>query len=116
MHLILVDVRGYLDGGGHKNDYRQIAYGAQDFEVAREWIGYTRERKPIKGLFEVSNTRPAARLIQERIHFLGFISERAYREGEMRDVKIAYYLPNPYFFSTDADAQRAFASYPLAPY
>src|SRR5262245_42520086 len=33
LHLILVDMRGYLDGGGHKHAYRQIAYGAGDAEV-----------------------------------------------------------------------------------
>ena len=120
MHLIVVDMRGYLDGGGHKNAYRQIAYGAQDAIVNREWVGEfwqgpSGKREPIKGLFEASNTRPAAQLIQERIHFLGFINERQYREGEIRNIdpNIMHYFANPYLFSTEAKEEEAFASYPL---
>jgi hypothetical protein len=120
MHLIVVDMRGYLDGGGHKNAYRQIAYGAQNAIVNREWVGEfwqepSGKREPIKGLFEASNTRPAAQLIQERIHFLGFINERQYREGEIRNIdpNIMHYFANPYLFSTEAKAEEAFASYPL---
>lgn len=86
IHLILVDMRGYLDGGGHKNAYRQIAYGAGDPEVHKEWVpaswqGPSGTREPIKGLFEVGNPLPASQLVQERIHFLGFINERVCQQG-----------------------------------
>jgi hypothetical protein len=118
MHVILIDMRGYLDGGGHKNAYRQIAYGGRDPIVNREWVpeswqGPSGKREPVNGLFEASNTRPAARLIQERIHFLGFINECKYREGEIRspNPNIMHYLANPHIFSTEAEAEEAFASY-----
>jgi hypothetical protein len=120
IHLILVDMRGYLDGGGHKNAYRQIAYGAGDPEVNREWVpeswqGPSGKREPIKGMFEVGNPLPASQLVQERIHFLGFINEREYRQGRMRvrDQNIVYYLANDHLFSTGGEAREAFASYPL---
>lgn len=122
MHLILVDMRGYLDGGGHKNAYRQIAYGGCDPIVNREWVPEAWQRPSgnrelIKGLFEVGNPLPAARLVQERIHFLGFINEREYRQGGMRvhDKNIVYFLANPNLFSAEAEAEKAFASYPLRP-
>jgi hypothetical protein len=88
IHLILVDMRGYIDGGSHKNPYRQIAYGAGDPEVNKEWVpeswqGLSGKRAPIKGMFEVGNPLPASQLVQEHIHFLGFINEREYRHEGM---------------------------------
>jgi hypothetical protein len=124
MHLILVDMRGYLDGLGHENAYREIAYGGRDPAVNRKWVGESWEissgrREPIKGLFEVGNPLPAARLVQERIHFLGFINERKpeYRQGGIRvhDKNVVYFLANGNLFSTEAEAEEAFASYPLRP-
>jgi hypothetical protein len=113
-------MRGYLDGGGHKNAYRQIAYGAGDPEVNKEWVpeswqGPSGKREPIKGLFEAGNPLPASQLVQERIHFLGFINEREYRQGGMRvcDKNIVYYLANYHLFSTGDEAKEAFAYYPL---
>jgi hypothetical protein len=75
------------------------------------WEIAPRRREPIKGLFEEGNPLPAARLIQERIHFLGFVSEREYKEGEVRN--IGYYHPNWYLFSDDSQVREVFASYPL---
>jgi hypothetical protein len=117
MHLILVDMRCYLDHGGTICDCQQIADGwfGLTFNQAR-WA-YRWEiapgRPPITGLFEEGNPLPAGRLIQERIHFLGFVSEREYREGEIRN--IGYYLANWHLFSDDSQAREVFASYPLQP-
>jgi hypothetical protein len=71
------------------------------------------ETRTLKGLFEGDNPLPAPRLIQERIHFLGFVAEREYSESEIGT--IGYYLANWHLFSTDAEAREAFASYPLRP-
>jgi hypothetical protein len=56
-----------------------------------------------------------AQLIQERIHFLGFINERKYLESEIRspNPNIMHYFANPHLFSTGTEAEEAFASYPL---
>ena len=118
IHLILIDMRGYLDQGGDINDYQQIAYGWHGFIPERPGILYywgeqPEKREPIKGLFEENNPLRSAHLIQERIHFLGFINELEYQEGEMR--KIGYYLANWHLFSGDPDARKVFASYPLQP-
>ena len=109
VHLIVADVRGFLGQGGDRGDYRQIALGGVEVyaEAVRYWGG-----KPIKGLFEQSNERQAACLIQERIHFLGFVIESEYREGEIRDG--GYYLPNERLLSA-AEQTRVFQAYPLRP-
>lgn len=123
IHLILVDMRGYLDKGRYRNlrsdifDYRQIAYGSYGIPpdkapVIHFWEMSRGRREPIKGLFEQSNPLKAAPLVQKRIHFLGFVHERDYREGEIRDV--GCYLANWHQFSDKVEAQNAFASHPLS--
>jgi hypothetical protein len=116
IHLIVTDVRGYLGEGGDTYDYRQMAYGADSIPADQSrmihyWEQTLGEREPIKGLFEKENPLKAARYIQERIHFLGFVRERDYREGEIRE--IGYYLPNPNLFSSNEEAQVLYKDYPL---
>jgi hypothetical protein len=116
-HLILTDTRGYLDDGGDIWDYRQMAYGAAGIPVDRAelihyWRGPSGRAEPIKGLFEQGNPLKAAALIQQRIHFLGFVCEHSFEEGEIRN---GYYCANWHLFPTDADAKDAWASFPLPP-
>lgn len=54
-----------------------------------------------------------ARSLQERVHFVGFVTERRYREGEIRDV--GYYLGNRHLFAAHDQAEAAFQPYPLRP-
>lgn len=65
-----------------------------------------------QGLFEADNPLKAARYVQERIHFLGFIREHEFVGGEIPQV--GYYLANWHLFGTQEDAARAYATYPLA--
>lgn len=112
VHAILVDMRGYLGHGGDPVDFQQMANGAaalatDDHVLIHYWNGH-----PIRGLFEQVPDHPlrAAQLIQERIHFLGFIAEREYQEGEIRNR--AYYRPNPHLLTSE---QRAtYRTHPLA--
>lgn len=118
LRLILTDIRGYLDQGGGVLDYRQMAYGASGIPREYAWIIHYWESKPgqrvpIKGLFETGNPLRAARYVQERIHFLGFIREDDFHDGEIQET--AYYLANWHLFSTESDAIRAFETYPLTP-
>lgn len=107
-HVILTDMRGYLIKGGDHDDYREIAYGSSAVppEHAHFWNG-----QAILGLFDEANSRNSARLVQERIHFLGFLNEKRYCKGEIQD--IGYYLANPKFFKTSQEAAAAFDSCPL---
>lgn len=104
--LILVDMRGYLSGvsnGGDANSYRVIAYGISGLERENEWMAlYWKDRNgklvPVKGLFDENNPLRAAKTLQERIHFLGFVSEKEYRQGKLLDQIL--YLANPTLFDT----------------
>lgn len=118
LHLIVSDIRGYLDEGGDIFDYRQMAYGARGIPREHAWMIHYWEAergklRPIWGLFEKGNPLQAANLIQERILFLGFVREREYVQGEI--TRVAYYLANPHVFRDTDGAREAFASYPLAP-
>jgi len=119
LRLILTDIRGYLDQGGDNTDYAQMAYGAAGVPRERAWTvrywatkpGYLR---PIHGLFEEGNPLKAARYVQERIHFLGFVREHDFTEGEIR--RAGFYLANWHLFPTQEEAESAFRTYPVAPY
>jgi hypothetical protein len=117
-HLILVDMRGYLDEGGDVFDYRQMAYGAGGVPQEYAWMIHywdvgSGRHEPIKGLFEVSNPLASSSLVRERIHYLGFVRERCYSKHEIRDH--AYYLANPHLFHSTEEVETDFASYPLQP-
>ena len=96
VHAILVDMRGYIGEGGDWIDYRQIAYGPDGVPSDRKELIHYWEDKPIRGLFEKLDEHPAkaAALLQKRVHLLGFIAEKEYREKEVADK--AYWLPNPH--------------------
>jgi len=119
LRLILADMRGYLDRGGDIADYREMAYGYRGLQESRHWQFLMHHWKkpegnfePIKGLFEPGNPIAAAKLVRERIHFLGFVREERFYEGEIRERTLL--LPNPDLFVTQNEAIRAYASYPLA--
>jgi hypothetical protein len=117
LRMILTDIRGYLDEGGDALDYRQMAYGANGIPpkyelVTHYWESQPGRLTPIKGLFEESNPLRAARYIQERIHFLGFVRERDFFDREIGT--IGYYLPNWHLFTNEEEARLAYETYPLA--
>jgi hypothetical protein len=110
-HLIVADMRGFLIDGGDFHDYRHIAFGPRAVppECVRFWSGH-----PIAGLFEETNPLKKAAAVRERIHFVGFVSEEDYADGELRDPRVVYYVANPTLLSND-EAAAAFTTYPLRP-
>jgi len=110
-HMMLVDMRGFLLNGGDHGDYAEIADGAQAFRPHQFPFLHRVSGQLIKGLFEPGNARPAARLIQERIHVLSFVCERDFYEGEIR--KTAYNILNSNLFRDANTAAEALSSYPL---
>jgi len=119
LRLILADMRGYLDRGGDIADYREMAYGYRGLQESADWqfLMHHWQRaddnfEPVKGLFEQSNPIAAANLIRERIHFLGFIREKRFYGGEIRDR--ALLLANPHLFANQGEAISAYATFPLA--
>ncbi len=116
-HLILVDMRGFGITGGDIWDYRQIAYGPTGLPhdkpyLVHSWTDNAGNRRPILGLFDRSNTyQRAARVVQERIHFIGFCNDESYALNGIRDSTL--FLPNPHLFADDDAARVVYESYPL---
>ena len=120
LRLILTDMRGYLDQTVRIRkasliaDYRQMAYGArglQDPKAIQYWEIRLGQPTPIRGLFESDNPLLAARYVQERIHFLGFVREHDFHDNEIRE--IGEYLANWHLFPNAEEATRAYETYPL---
>ena len=108
-HVILTDMRGFLGHGGDRGDYRVIAYGSQDVQGDDTPLW---RNQPILGLFDPRNNRDDARFVRQRVHFLGFVREQQYCEGEIQTE--GYYLVNPALLLDD-QARKTFRSYPLRP-
>jgi hypothetical protein len=114
-HMIIIDMRAFLHGGD-ADDYGQIAYGPAG--VNHEGNVYmwhnpaTKKAEPVKGLFQPENPLRGARLIQERVHFLGFVVERMFSDGEIPRVMRTF--ANPHLLSDDQEAGAAWTTNPLS--
>jgi hypothetical protein len=125
VHVIIADMRGYTGedptlaaGYNFRPEYLQIAYGKKglptdqlenDPPLLRFWNG-----QPVKGLFEESNPTRSTKLIQERIHFVGFVYEKRYCEGSIPNE--LFMCPNlALFFDNRIEARRVYDSFPLRP-
>ena len=109
LHLILVDTRGFNLGIGDHFDYNHATHGISalpDEVYFRYWQG-----TPIKGLFERENPLLGARLVQDRIHFVGFVRESEYRNAEISEK--TYLCPNPHLFMDNDTAREAYESFAL---
>ena len=111
-HMILIDMRGFLLHGGDFGDYCEIAYGAQGFQPHQFPLLHWVSGRPIKGLFEPDNARPAARFIQEPLLCSPSLRAGILSEGEIG--KIAYNAPNYNLFRDTDAALEALRSHPLA--
>jgi hypothetical protein len=117
-HMIVADMRGYLDQGGDIYDYLQMAYGASGLPEDKSmltnfWEIQPGKKEPVKGLFEKDNPLKASEYIRKRIHFLGFVSEEDFVEGEITEK--TYYLGNFYLFNDDEQKMKqAYKTYPLS--
>jgi len=116
-HMIITDMRGYLAQGGYIDDYRQMAYGPSGLPKNKEmlihfWKIRPEKKEPIKGLFEKGNPLESSKYICQRIHFLGFVRETDYAEGEITNKTCC--LGNPHLFKDEQEIKKAYQSYPLA--
>jgi hypothetical protein len=114
VHAILADMRGYLGNGGDAVDYQQMANGAAGVAPKVAWAIHFWEEQPIRGLFEKVPDHPlrAAEVMQDRIHFIGFIAEKDYRVGEIRER--SYWRPNPHLLPTEQPQRAAYVTFALA--
>jgi len=108
-HLILVDMRGYLGSGGDQHDYEQIACG---YTSSNQFAPHCWNGEIIKGVFEKSNTNlKAASILQERIHFIGFVNERDYVDNEIKNN--TFYALNRNLISDEKILGEIWKAYPL---
>jgi len=114
-HMIMIDTRAFLNGGD-ADDYAQIAYGPAGMKYQSNVMSWpnpdTGKWEPIKGLFHPDNPLRGAKLIQERIHFLGFVAEKVYKDGEIPKVMMPF--SNPHLFEDKETADAAWNTHPLS--
>ncbi len=115
IHMLMVDARGYLGGGqGHNADWHQIAYGPLGLEThfIRFWTDpKSGQRAPILGLFEQNCPLRASSVIQERLHVIGFVCERTFVAGEIKER--SFYCCNPALFENEEKALIVMSHWPL---
>lgn len=113
IHLVLVDVRGFMGSGGDNVDYIQIANGSAEVPRGCEWSVHYWDGKPIRGLFESSDEHPlvGAACARERLHFVGFVNEKEYAPGVIK--RIAYYRANPHLLADNDHILRLVKTFPL---
>jgi len=111
-NMIFIDARGYLNQGGDGYDYRQMAWGKNG--IPPEFVHYSKNDEGnlehIKGIFEESCPIKSSEYVRERIHFLGFVNEREYKDSEIKNE--AFYFFNYHLFKNN-DEKKAFDSFPL---
>lgn len=115
VHVILADVRGVGVAGTDCWDYHQAVYGADNVPAPYiHWWGQQQDRKPVVGLLQPGNQRQrAARILQERIHFIGFCWDEQYRSGSLASNSV--YFPNYHLLTTDDARAVIRKAYPLVP-
>lgn len=114
-HMIIIDTRAFLNGGD-EDDYAQIAYGPAGMRYQANILNWpnpkTGKWEPIKGLFQPENPLRGAHLIQERVHFLGFVAEKAYKDEEIPRLTVSF--ANPHLFPTEQASRTAWSTNPLS--
>ena len=97
IHMVMVDARGYLDGHGDESDFRQMLHGPEAVKSypPQCWTDdSTGTRSAIRGWFETQCVLPSARFVQERLHVIGFTSEKKFDQHEIAST--SWYLRNPH--------------------
>ncbi|MCG8447377.1 MAG: hypothetical protein MI753_16890 [Hyphomicrobiales bacterium] len=112
IQMIMVDVRGFIGGGGDHYDWRHIANGPNGLPdcAIRTWTNpNSRVNEPIAGLFEERCRGRAAPTIRERIHVIGFVCEKTFEPGEIASSTV--YCFNPHLVGDTVRA--AYEAWPL---
>ncbi len=108
VHVILADMRRYLSHGGDEWDYREIAFGRGGVR-GTPW-GST-VAGPLIGLFEPGHPNPGAAALQERVHYLGFVVEKKFVDGEI--LQKAIFCTNNRLLKSIDEAGDLFRTCPL---
>lgn len=107
-HVLLVDMRTFLNGGD-KWDRLNVALGSD--HVPHEFFRRYYEGKRITGVFNSKTNLKGAAEARERLHFIGFVDEKAYETGAFGPA--IQFFANPNLFKTPEEAHKALAGWPL---
>ena len=91
-----------------------IVYGHHGLEdhLIRFWTDpKTGQSTPIRGLLEKDCPLIASRIIQERLHIIGFICEHTFVAGEIKER--AFYCCNPALLKSEEMVQTVLSHWPL---
>lgn len=106
-HILLVDMRTFLNGG---DSWDRIEISLNGNLVPpgfrHHWQG-----KVISGVFDAGNTMRGAREARERLHFIGFVNEKTFENGEFG--ASIQFVANPNIFKTPEEARAALEGWPL---
>jgi hypothetical protein len=106
-HVLLVDFRNFMNGG-RVWDRIQVALGGE--YVPPEFRHYYAKRL-VSGVFTDRTTQKGAAEARERLHFVGFVSEKSYEDGSFGSA--IQFVANPNLFRTIEKAHAALAGWPL---
>lgn len=109
-HTILVDFRTFLKGG---DEFDRIHVGLGGEYVPDARLRMYWEGRLISGVFGKRTQLRGAVETRERVHFIGFVCERAYKAGEFAGV--TQFIANPHLFKGSAAVHDAVATWPLQP-
>lgn len=110
--MIIVDTRRFHSGHSDRWDYAELAHGSDG--LPRNFPFHTLapgKDDPIKGFFEKDHPYLRARHLRERVHFVAFIAEEKFEEGEIPS--LLYTEPNSNLFPNTEAAYCVFESFPL---
>jgi len=92
VHVLFVNLNGFQGTGAPDSaDCHELMFGSD--AVAPEYR--SDPRGAVKGLFDPSNQRPAARAAQARLHAVAFVAERPYVDDDEEIRRTAYFVGNP---------------------
>jgi hypothetical protein len=107
IHVVLVDLRNFMNGG-RVWDRIHIALGGE--YVPPEFRHYYAKRL-VSGVFTDRTTQKGAAEARERLHFIGFVSEKSFEDGSFGQA--IQFVANPNLFGTMEEARAALAGWPL---
>ena len=108
MHVLLVDFRTFLTKGGDLFDQINVAFGSEyvDQQYKRFWGG-----TPISGVLNQRTTVCGAPEARDRLHFIGFVTEKGYQSGGLGQA--TRFFANPHLLDCK-DAHAAIKKWPLS--
>lgn len=107
-HVLLVDLRTFLNGGDQW-DRLNVALGSD--HVPHEIFRRYYNGKPITGVFNPKTDMKGAGEVRDRLHFIGFVNEKAYESGAFGPA--IQFFANPQLFKSPEEAHKALSGWPL---